>query len=426
MRSRLFVTVTLALALLTSMVYAQTPRPSTGSPQVLARINKFNVTWPYFNYIVEGRFAREILDSIIRSRVIEDEARAQGVTISQEAVTALLDTQKKSYASEEDFDYHLQEMGYTLKAYREHLRQQLMVSALMEKDSVVSDAAAKAYYDAHKADFAAQTEIHLQVIPTGSQQDALVAYRTLLEGTPWDAVARRYGVQPLPGKGGDLGWVSAATCPIAGLWEQAAALKVKDVSTPFELDGKAYLALVSERREAGTQPFEAVKSDIKLRLREDKGVSEADYVQSLVAKADIRIPWPTLSYLEKEYRATKGLRVAVDGKVLRLTPEPIVAADGVMLVPAKPVLQAIGATLVWHSGAKILEVTRGQATVKISIGERMANVNGQLKDMKTAAAIQDNVLYIPPRAVLPELGVSVEYNALARLLSVSTVSAKQP
>ena len=392
--------------------------------RVLATINGFNVTMPYLNHVVEGQYAREVLDSIVRARVIEDEARANGVSVSSEAVDAMLGLQQKQFGSAEAFATHLQELGYSMKAYREHLRQQLLLSGLMEKAVLITDEEARAYYDAHKAEYSAEAELHIMDIPTASDQDALTAYRALLDGTPFEVVARRYTVQPSPAVDGDLGWVSKDSCAVKGLWDVAVQMKENETAAPQLVDGRQHIVRLAGRRAAGTKPLDEVKGQIKAILREKKGTSEADYVTSLIAKANIKIQWPVASYLEDEYNALKGVRVAVDGKVLRLSPPPFVSPEGGMLVPAKQVLLAVGASLTWHSGAKILEVNRGPINAKISVGEKSANVNGEMKDMKAAAVMKDGALFVAPRVLFPALGVGLEWNNTTKLLSLSTVPPK--
>ena len=43
-------------------------------PEILATINNFNVTRPWLDRQVELRFARQVMEQIIRDRIIEDAA----------------------------------------------------------------------------------------------------------------------------------------------------------------------------------------------------------------------------------------------------------------------------------------------------------------------------------------------------------------
>ncbi len=394
--------------------------PSSLAPHILATVGEFNVTPAYFDYVVQQRFAREVMAEIIRSRVIEDEARAQGISVTAEAVSAEVARQKAAFPNEEDFTHHLNDLGLTVKGYREHIRTELLGLALLAKTHDVSDAEAKAYYDAHSAEFGTETQLHVLDIATATQEDALVAYRALLDGTPFDVAARRFGAEDAAGKDGDLGWVTKQTIALKPLWDFAQALSEGDTSEPFELDGKFHILRLAGRRAGATATFDSVKSQIKTRLRGERGLNPADYVTTLLAKARISVPWQPVAYLEREYQMLKGIRVAVDGRVLHLTPSPVITDEGAMLIPAKPVLQAIGAVITWRAGAKVMEIKRGDAVAKVALGERTAVVDGDFQDMNAAAVVREGVTFIPPRAILTALGVGVGWNPTTRLLAITT------
>lgn len=395
------------------------PPAATPRPAVLATINGFSVTNTYLDRVVEDRFAREVFESIVRTRVIEDEAKALKITVSDDAVNAELARRQKQLGSAQAFSDYLQRNGLTLRAVQQEIRERFLLDALMDRAAVVSDADARAFYDAHKAEYAQEPEVHILDIAAATQQDALAAYRALLDGTPFEVVARRFGSLPI-GKDGDLGWISQSSSPIKGLWEYTETLNVDDMGIPYELDGRFHIVKVAGRRTGGAGSFEAVKDRIKEEIRQARGQSEADYIAGLIARADIKLNWPVLSYLEDEYKLLKGFRVSVDGQTLLLDPAPYIGAEGALLVPAKPVLQAVGATMQWRAGAKILEVTRNTTVLKIALGEKTANVNGELRDMKAAAVLKDGVLFIPPRTVLGALGLNVTFNSATKLVAVTT------
>jgi len=418
MKARLGLVLVAVFTLVACGVHAQTT--PAGSPKVLAKIGSFNVTPKYLDYVIENRFAREIMDEIVRTRVVEDEAAAQGVVVAHEAVSAALAKERSAFASDEDFLAHVEGMGFTPKGYREKVRTQLLLSALMDKANVVTDTDARAYYEGHKADFSATVELHIQDIMAATQEDALLAYRSVAEGTPFEVAARRYSVDPPLAKDGDLGWVTEAKAPAKGLWEVAAALKKGEVSTPFEAEGKFHVIRVADQRTAGD--FEAVKEQIKANLKPEKGMSEEEFVTGLIARAKIDVSWAPARSLSDEYASLKGIRVYVDDRLLRLKPASYVGSDGTMLVPAKPVLQAIEAALTWRPGTKTMEIKRGTTTVSVALGQKLIIVNGAEKEMKGAAELKDNALFIPPREVLTALGVKVSWSPAVKRLSISTAA----
>ena len=390
-------------------------------PPILATVGDFNITPSYFEYVVQNRFSREVMEEIIRARVIEDEARAQGIRVSMADVDAEVERHKSDFARDEEFVDYIHELGFTVKGYREHVRTRMMLGSLVDRAAGVTDAEALAYYEAHADEFEAQTQFHIMAIATETPQDAMVAHRAILDGTPFDVAARRFNTEPSLGTDGNLGWVTGATVPVRALWDLAQAMKVGDTSEPVTLEGTFYIVRLVDRRAGERLAFAAVRERIKTRLREHKGLSEADYVTSLLARASIRVNWEPVAHLQQEYEALKGIRVAVDGRILRLAPAPFITTpEMTMLVPAKQVLDAVGARSTWRAEAKVLDITRGGVAVAVTVGEKALVVAGEFLDMKAPALVRDGIVFIPPREVLTALGLYVHWNQTTRLLSIST------
>ena len=65
-------------------------------------------------------------------------------------------------------------------------------------DSALVDDAIEDYYDEHKAEYGTETQLHVMHIVTNSADDAVVAYRALLDGTPFAVAARRFAAEDAP------------------------------------------------------------------------------------------------------------------------------------------------------------------------------------------------------------------------------------
>jgi len=409
-------------------VLAPRHAPAQGNPpaEIFATVDGFNVTAPYLQRYMENHQARGLMEAVIRAQVVDHEALVQGVTPSHDEVTAELSRRRAQFVSDDDFAYHVQQLGYTPKGYREQVRTELALGALLDRAASVSDDKAKAYYDQHLSEFSSETELHILHLATKTQADALAAFRSLVDGTPFEVAARRFSAQQPPESGGDLGWVTKDTIPVKGLWEVAHALEQGDTSEPFELDGQYHVVRLAGVRPGGLRTFDEAKDDIKRKLREGAGLSEEDYVTSLLAKAQIRLYWAPVSYLQDEYAQLKQIRIAVNGRTLRLSPAPYINERGVMLAPAKQVLQGLGAAVQWRSGAKSLEVKRGNTTATLALGESAAVVNGQVMDIGAAPLLKDQVLFVPVRGIVAICGASMSWNAVTKLISITAAVAAPP
>lgn len=145
----------------------------------------------------------------------------------------------------------------------------------------VDDAAVRAYYDAHPAEFQVAESVRarhilLQLPRDASAADADKARVELLKlkarlakGESFATLAEKHSDGPSSARGGELGWFTreAMVAPFA---EAAFALEPGAVSDPVRTEFGWHLIKVEERREAGTRSFDEAAPAIRRQLAEEK------------------------------------------------------------------------------------------------------------------------------------------------------------
>ena len=111
------------------------------------------------------RYQRDVLDKIIDSRLMVQQAKALGMKADESKVTDQIKSRldqimQQNQMTMDQIDSALKQQGSSLEDYKARLgqsiREQLMVQALQEQvtaDIAVSDADVQAYYDAHQTDY---------------------------------------------------------------------------------------------------------------------------------------------------------------------------------------------------------------------------------------------------------------------------------
>ena len=389
-------------------------------PRILATIGDFNVTPSYFDRVVQNRFARAVLEDIIRTRIVADAAAAQGVWTSSDDVSAELARRASEFDAEGDLDKHIRAMGCTTKGYREAVQTDLLLNGLLNKAAGITDADVQAYFAERRGDYAAETELHLVTIATTTRSRADAAYGALVAGTPFDVVARRHGDPESAILSGDLGWSTRDAAPDSGLWAAAVELEEGDITGPLSLGGRYYILQLAGRRMADGEAMKAARPDIEAALRQQRGVNADGYVTALMAEAGITVPWGVVSYLEDEYRAFRSIQISVDGSPLSPSAGPHVGPSGVPMVPLRAVLTAVGATMVWLPDETRLNMKLGRATSSVSLGDTSATVNGSDVELPVAPLFRNDTLFAPAHEILEGLGVGVDWDPVDRTLSLTT------
>src|SRR3989344_4448648 len=170
------------LKLLILLLLVASCSPKSRSP-VLATVNGDSITLQEFQKALgmeEWKFGSEIgltgerlkqlktkvVESLLKDRILLEEARAKGVKVTEFEVKESLDHFKKAYPKEEDFNKLLEAKGLTLKDFEEHRKRELTIKKLMDivgkEQASISDEEIKSYYDTHSQEFE-QICFHLKI-----------------------------------------------------------------------------------------------------------------------------------------------------------------------------------------------------------------------------------------------------------------------
>lgn len=184
-----------------------------------------------------------------------------------------------------------------VEAELDEFRREMLISRYFEKylNEQVTDEAVSNYYNTHIADYE-EKKAHVAhiLLRTGKNMDeaqrkvklttAQEAYSKVKGGMKFAEAAERYSEDEVSAKkGGDLGWIKQGTIDQA-FSDKAFSLKAGDVSEPFETPFGFHVLTVIEEPQVIRRPFEAVKGEIRYRLRNEHKDAE---MQRLLAEIDI-------------------------------------------------------------------------------------------------------------------------------------------
>jgi len=110
---------------------------------------------------------------------------------------------------------------------------------------------------------------------------------------------------------------------------------------------------------------------------------------------------------------TGGIRVFVDGRPVTTGAAPF-NEDGRLMVPARPVAEALGGSMRWiHPGE--IQITREDRVISMFVGRRAYTINLMQKTMDVAPVVKDNRTYVPARPLAEALDYKVRWVQQGRL-----------
>lgn len=246
-----------------------------------------------------------ILEQMITDTLTDQQARRHGITVSDAEVDeTIARIQQMNNVSEEDMARMLQLEGMTYEMYRDHLKEQLLRTRIVNREVksriVITDEAVRAYYEANRDRYAGQTEYHLRHIlmrvtslsPTERQQvrqEMERLHERLQQGEAFERLARRYSQADTAREGGDLG-LYAGRLLAEPVREALQGLQAGQFTPVVETEQGYQLFYVEDVVHSGGRGLEEMKPEIQEKLYAEQVDERFDaWLAALRRRAHIQV-----------------------------------------------------------------------------------------------------------------------------------------
>ncbi len=252
-------------------------------------------------------FFRQVLENLISITLLQQDAKAQGVTASEQEVERQIDARKGAFPSEADYKKALAQAGITEETLRQQARDQLAVQKYVQTkvvpNAAVPDQMTREFYDKNKDKIRSPERLHLRHIlieanaktppadKAKARQKADDLLKKLKAGEDFAQLAMSNSDDNGSKlKGGDLGWiVKGQTVPP---FEKAAfaLAKPNDLSPVVESQFGYHIIQLLEHEAAEDVPYEKVKGRIAAMIKERRTNQQvAARVRELRGKAKVEV-----------------------------------------------------------------------------------------------------------------------------------------
>jgi len=420
--SRLFILC--AVTLLCAIALAQQPAPAQAPPDdttdALATVDGQTLTADQLWWYIENTAGGRVLDEMIVRALVMQAASEQAVKVGTPEVDEALARIVEQHGSQAVFERWLAESGQTEKGLRIGLQQQLLLGKLIRRHMGLTEDGVRRYYDSHPEEFTEPPRVHLLDIVARTVEDAYAARERLAGGQDFAALAQEVSQDPTAAQGGDRGWVEPDDVLCAPVGEVVFAMKQGEISDPVDCGDHAHVFLAQEVQPERLIPFDEAREQVIDRIQEVRGVSEELYVALLKRRADIDVTWAAADYLNGVYADLRAIKLVVDDRRIELPASARLLPNSNLIVPAVPMLEAMGATVTWNAEAGVLEAERDGTRLRMVRGADLMAVGDQEVQLKEAPTLLDGVLMISPRTPVEALGGSLTWNRVENTLYVSS------
>ena len=288
--------------------------------KVVAVVNKEVITWSELYKSMEADAAPQLkemkekerrqvfkeneasfLNNLVNVKLQLQEARSLGVGVTDEELKEGIDNIKKKYSmTDSDFIDSLKKEGYTVDEYKKRLREQIMISKVVNiqirSKILASEADINKFVEENKGLFESGEGYRISQIffkrPKDDRDKGVVEekaaeiLRKLKEGMSFPDLARQYSEDPSAPSGGDLGLIKKSQIA-KEFFEAVSIMKPGEVSSPFWTATGLHIIRLNEK--IGAKSPNEIKEDAKTALINKtfterynawiKGLREKSYIE---------------------------------------------------------------------------------------------------------------------------------------------------
>jgi hypothetical protein len=123
--------------------------------------------------------------------------------------------------------------------------------------------------------------------------------------------------------------------------------------------------------------------------------------------------------------AAQALQVIVDGSPI-VFDQPPVTIGGRVLIPLRGVFERLGAFVQWNPASNAVLATRGSSQIQLTIGSRVAFVNGRQVMLDVPPMVVGGRTLVPLRFVSEAMGATVDWDPATRTVFITSGGGARP
>ncbi len=231
---------------------------------------------------------REILNRLIKSKLVLQEAKKRKIQIPSEEVERVLAETKRRFKDEEEFKKALASQGYTsIEDLKREYEEEMMGQKLIDQE--VRSKIKIAPKELEEIGRRFSTQLHAKHILVETHEKAQTILQRLRQGDDFEKLAKECSLCPSKEKGGDLGFFTQGEM-IEEFSKIAFALKDGEISDVVKTTFGYHIIKAIEHRPTPKQELERLKEEVRHLLWEKKFKEGLDkWLKELFQKAYIEV-----------------------------------------------------------------------------------------------------------------------------------------
>ncbi len=243
------------------------------SGDAVAKVNDEVITKDELYQALVEQNGAQVLDNMITMKVIDQEAKKQKVTVTEEDINKDLDALKSSYGGEAEFNSALQYFGYDIEDLKKDISLNLKIKKLIEPSITITEDEILEYFEENKDSLGEEEQVRARHILVETEDEAKKVKGKLDAGEDFADLAKEYSLDDSKDSGGELGFFSKGKM-VKEFEDAAFSLDTNEISEPVKSEFGYHIIQLEERKDAKEATLDEVKDQIKDAILNNK-INEA-------------------------------------------------------------------------------------------------------------------------------------------------------
>lgn len=240
--------------------------PGKASGETVAKVNGVAIGKSELYDALVKAGGTQTLQSLIDNELVRQEGDKAGIQVTEADLDKELQTIKKSFPSDAEFEQALTQYNMTLEKLKEDMKTQVVLRKLLEPQVKVTDEDIKKYYDSNLESLKTPEQVRASHILVKTKEEAEAVLADLKNGGDFAKIAQEKSQDPgSKDAGGDLNFFGKGA--MEEPFETAAfAMKVGDLSNVVQTSHGFHVIKLTDRKDASTPTLDEKKEEIREQL----------------------------------------------------------------------------------------------------------------------------------------------------------------
>ncbi|MFF2796746.1 peptidylprolyl isomerase [Lysinibacillus xylanilyticus] len=240
------------------------------SSDYVAKVDGEKILQTELDDALREQYGTEVLDTLITNKIVELEAKKEGVSVSDDAIQEEYEELAESYGGEESLQEALEANGLTEQSVKDNIRMYQLTKNVIATSIEISDEEVAQYFEDNKDGYGQKEQVvasHILLEDEATAKDVLAKVKA---GEDFSELAKTYSIDSSTNEaGGEIGYISRGQ--MDEKFEEAAfGLEKGSVSDIVQTSEGYHIIKVTEKVPEEVAVFEDVKDEVYETVLEDR------------------------------------------------------------------------------------------------------------------------------------------------------------